>query len=366
LLTLSREDLNDILQGCTILGTGGGGSPDEGLKLVEKALSMKKNFNLISLEELPDNAIVVSPYMCGSISPLTEQQERQYANLPRIDEEETLYAFKALEEYLGKEIFGVISCELGGGNTAEAFYVGAVMDRPIVDADPAGRSLPELQQSTFFMNGITIDPVAVANEFGDVAILTSVVDDFRAETLIRALAVVSKNAVGVAGHTAKGSKLKKSVIPGAISYALDIGRAHRKAKEEGVEPAQAIGGAILFRGKVNSFEWKDEGGFTLGEVHLAGENDYTGSDYKIWFKNENIITWRDSQVDITVPDLVCVFDNASGDPVLNPHYREGMSVTVVGLCGASEWRSPRGLELLGPRHFGFDVDYVPIERKYQL
>jgi len=339
---------------------------EKGLELVDKALAEGKEFKLVDLNEVPDDGPVVSPYMCGSISPLTEEQEKKYASLPRIKEEQTLRAFKALEEYLGKEIYGVISCELGGGNTAEALYVGAVMGRAIVDGDPAGRSLPELQQSTFFINGITIDPVAIANEFGDVAVFTSVVDDFRAETLIRSLAVVSNNAVGVAGHMADGSKLKKSVIPGAITYAMNIGRAYRKAKSEGTEPAMSIGGVLLFRGRVTQFEWRDEGGFTFGEAHLEGYGDYTNSTYRIWFKNENIMTWKDGMVDVTVPDLVCIFDDQHGEPVVNPHYQKGMSVTVIGLPAAKEWRTPRGLELLSPRAFGFDLDYVPIESKYSL
>jgi len=25
------------------------------------------------------------------------------------------------------------------------------------------------------------------------------------------------------------------------------------------------------------------------------------------------------------------------------------------------WRTPKGIELFSPRHFGFDLDYVPIE-----
>ncbi len=27
------------------------------------------------------------------------------------------------------------------------------------------------------------------------------------------------------------------------------------------------------------------------------------------------------------------------------------------------FRTPKGLELLGPRHFGFDLDYIPIEER---
>ncbi|MDR0359838.1 MAG: DUF917 domain-containing protein, partial [bacterium] len=27
------------------------------------------------------------------------------------------------------------------------------------------------------------------------------------------------------------------------------------------------------------------------------------------------------------------------------------------------WRTPRGLELVGPRYFGYDFDYVPLEER---
>ncbi|MCE1255034.1 MAG: DUF917 domain-containing protein, partial [Anaerolineae bacterium] len=43
---LSKQDLYDILYGATILGTGGGGSLENGLKLIDKALAMGKEFRL--------------------------------------------------------------------------------------------------------------------------------------------------------------------------------------------------------------------------------------------------------------------------------------------------------------------------------
>ncbi len=364
---LSRVDLHDILHGCAVLGTGGGGSLEKGLELVDKGLEAGKRFSLVNLGEVPDEGLIACPYMCGSISPLSEEMIRQYEKLPRIDEEPPLRAFKALEEYLGTEIYGVVSTELGGSNTAEALHVAALMERPIIDADPAGRSVPELEQSTLFLNGIKINPVAVANRFGDVAILTHVVDDYRAEVLIRALAVSSQNSVGVAGHVAKGKKVRESVIPGAISFALKVGRVFREATGQGrdvaIEVARATGGFALFKGRVVDFSWRDEGGFTLGEIGIDGLEQYKGSSYRIWFKNENLIAWRNEKVDITAPDLICVF-NDEGKPVLNPHYRTGMVVSVIGLVSPDEWRTARGLEVLGPRHFGFDVEYTPIEDKH--
>lgn len=365
---LTRQDLYDILYGCTILGTGGGGNLNKGLSLIDKALDAGKEFVLVGLDEVPDDALIACPYICGSISPLGEEEERKYAGLPRISEEPPLRAFKALEKYLGVEFYGVISTELGGANTAQAFYVAASLGRYIVDADPAGRSVPELQHSTFYVNEININPMAVANEFGDVAILTDVVDDFRAEALVRAMAVASKNSIGVADHVATGSRLKGAVIPGAISYALKIGRAHREAKDQSkdvaLEIARAGGGFPLFAGKVNDFSWRDEDGFTFGDTYIEGEGDYSGSTYRIWFKNENIITWRDGQIDVTVPDLVCVFNTDRKEPVINPHYETGIRVSVIGLPGPKEWRTEKGLKVFGPRHFGYDIEYLPIEKKF--
>jgi len=39
---------------------------------------------------------------------------------------------------------------------------------------------------------------------------------------------------------------------------------------------------------------------------------------------------------------------------------------VTGCPAPSIWRSPRGLELFGPRHFGYVMDYGKIEENRRL
>lgn len=365
---LEKQDLYDILYGATILGTGGGGSLDKGLQLIDKALAMGKQFRLVDFNEVPDDAWIAVPYMCGSVSPITPELEAQYAGLPRLSEPQPYLAFKALEEYFGQELYGVISTELGGGNTAEALYVAALLGKNIIDADPAGRSVPELTHSTFYIFGTPIYPLAVANEFGDVAIFPKVANDERAETLVRALAVASKNYIGVVDHPAQAWVMRNAVIKGAISYAGRIGKAYREAVEQGLlaskHVAKNIGGFFLFKGEISRFFFETVDGFTVGETEIKGEGEYAGQTYRIWFKNENIISWRNDEVDVTVPDLICMFDDDKNAPKLNPYLHRGEKVSVIGLTSPAEWRLPKGLELLGPRHFNFDVDYVPIEQKF--
>ncbi len=78
-----------------------------------------------------------------------------------------------------------------------------------------------------FVKNKPITPMAVATDYGDVVILKDAVDDFRAEEITRAIAVVSNSMVGVADHPMKGKDYKESIIPGAISYAMKIGDTQR-------------------------------------------------------------------------------------------------------------------------------------------
>ena len=174
--------------------------------------------------------------------------------LPQLNEPQPYLAYKALERIFWRGIvWVVISTELGGGNTAEALYVAALLDKNIIDADPAGRSVPELIHSTFCIFGTPIYPLAVANAFGDVAIFPRVVNDERAEAMVRALAVTSNNSIGVVDHPAQAKVMRNVVIKGAISNAGKIGKLYREALEKGIQASEYIvqnyGSTFLFRGR---------------------------------------------------------------------------------------------------------------------
>jgi len=43
-------------------------------------------------------------------------------------------------------------------------------------------------------------------------------------------------------------------------------------------------------------------------------------------------------------------------------YKMGAEVAVIGYNTSNMWRTPKGIEVFGPKHFGYDFDYVPIEQ----
>ncbi len=97
---------------------------------------------------------------------------------------------------------------------------------------------------------------------------------------------------------------------------MNIGRTLREANENSLDAAAAIadefGGKLLFRGTVEETPWEFRDGFTFAEVHLAGCDGFEGEKYEIFIQNENIYAKRNGELDICVPDLICMLDDKAG------------------------------------------------------
>lgn len=365
--SVTIENALDILQGCTVLGTGGGGSLEKGIEKITENFKQGKTLWLASLTEIPDSEIVVSPYYVGSISPTDKRVKK---NLPIRIENEILNAFESLEKFMNKKFYGCIPTELGGGNTAAAMDVAMNKGIKLIDADPAGRSVPAVQHSSFFIENVSIAPLSVVNKFGDVLLVDKVADDFRAEEIIRSIATQSENSVAVVSQPVQGRLLKNVVIPNTISLAEKIGKVLRTSSSEKKDPVKEImrvgDGFFLFEGRVSrDTDWKDDHGYTIGEFEIEGNGDFRNHEYKIWFKNENIISWIDGKPDVTAPDLICVVERETGHAITNPNLLKGMKVAVIGFKSSNEWRKEKALEIFTPKSFGFDIPFRPIETTHK-
>lgn len=360
---LNKQNMIDILYGCAVLGTGGGGPLENGLAMMQKHFEKGETLKLIKLDELPDDALVATPYGCGA--PSAEGKNPRFDGLEISEKASSVLALEALESHLGKKIYAVGSTELGGANTAEALHAAIEKGVPVIDADPAGRSVPELQHSTYFVKDVPIYPMGVATKFGEKIVIQNVQNDFRAEEIVRAIAVASDNMVGVADHVNIGKVIKNALIPDMITYAENIGRLLRETNDAGGDVAEAIAsandGKVVFRGTVTNFPWETRDGFNFGEIHLDGEGMYSGEKYRIWLKNENIVSYRNEEVDVIAPDLICMIGE-NGKPLTTPNFEVGQRMTVLALPAPEIWTTEEGLKCFGPEHFGFDFKYRPFKR----
>ncbi|MGB6318093.1 MAG: DUF917 domain-containing protein, partial [Litorimonas sp.] len=204
---------------------------------------------------------------------------------------------------------------------------------------------------------------------GDEIILRDVVDPKRPEAVMRALAATS-GVVGVVDSPITGAVAKRPgvLVQNSLSLSISIGRAVREAKAADRDPIEAAriagDGYLLFKGRVARSDWADADGFLEGTVEMDGTGAFSGQRFRTRYKNEHLIARRNGQVVATAPDLIQIVDDASADGIDNPDFTVGQPVTVLGFRSDPLWRTDAGLAVFGPRYFGYDVDYVPIEERF--
>ena len=366
--TLSEQEVVDLMVGAAIQGTRSADT-EATIKRAKGMLAQGKTFRIISVDDLPANWTIVTAAGGigggGAWSYVSQRVKQQgLATVPN----GTAKALEALSQHLGKKFDAVIRNEADGA-TLNAFEVAAEARLPVVDACPAGRAKPEVEQSLTFIHGISVTPAALVTRWGDVLFIDRAVDDYRYEDIARAVAVASGGGVSNARGVLTVQQVKDVTIHGALSEAIRFGQAVREAKAQGSNPIDALlkvsGGHKMFEGVVARADQKGERGFTWWDVFLSGSGPYTNHTYRIWVKNENILSWLDGKPDVMSPDLIYNLDSETGEALASAglgSYPVGAHVTIVGRAALDPaWRTPKGIEIIGPRHFGFDFDYRPIE-----
>jgi uncharacterized protein len=355
---VGERDLEDLAVGAAVLGTGGGGNPYIGKLLAKQAIREYGPVRLVNLDEVPDEALVVPSAMMGAPTVMVEK-------LPRGDE--IIHAFKALEDYLGRHITHTVSIEAGGLNSTTPFSVAAQMGIPLVDCDGMGRAFPEIQMVTPTMFGISATPMALADEKGNTALINTV-DNRWTERLARSITIDMGATAMIALYVLTGKQLKEAMVPGTIGLAQELGRLIRETRAAHGDPVRAIlerlRGFQIFAGKIADVQRRTEAGFARGEARIEGIDGDADSVLTIRFQNEHLVAIRNDEIVATVPDLIIVLDAESGEPVTTEELRYGFRVAVIVTPCDARWRTPAGLALVGPRYFGYDVDYVPVEERF--
>ncbi|MDB4895678.1 MAG: hypothetical protein JWN15_1940, partial [Firmicutes bacterium] len=168
-----------------------------------------------------------------------------------------------------------------------------------------------------------------------------------------------------ASYPMTGRQLKEAVIPGTMTLCQEIGRAIKRANREKTDPIRAVlditGGFRLFKGKVIDVRRATVKGFARGEAVIEGVGPDAGQTCRVQFQNEHLVAMTEQGVLASAPDLITLLDAESGEPITTEGLRYGFRVEVLGIPCDKRWRTPKGLELVGPQYFGYDFPYVPVE-----
>lgn len=360
LRTLEIEQVARIAVGATLLGAGGGGDPYISLLAARQMYANgASNANLIQLSELDDDAQVIC--VAGFGAP-TVEKERLF-ELSHLE-----HAIGTLEQHIGRKADALIPAEMGGCNALIPIVAASHCRRPVIDGDGMGRAFPELQMTSFSLNGISASPFAMTDEHLNTIICHSQ-DDKKGETLARAACMAMGLFTFLAAYPMTGRQAKRVAIPGTVTLAHALGLAIENVKA-GTAPIESLIEGIrastegvdvlrLFDGKVVDVWRSTERGFVIGWLDLAPVNGASQRAH-IEFRNEYLAFTLDGAPRALTPDLICVVDSETAEPIPTPDIRYGQRVTVLGLSCHPVFRTGRALKVVGPEAFGMDHAYRPL------
>ncbi|KYH40944.1 MAG: Protein of unknown function DUF917 [Candidatus Bathyarchaeota archaeon B26-2] len=365
---LSMDELESMLVGVGILGTGGGGDPELfGRPLVEWDLKKGREYRVIDPESVDDESFVVCGGYAGSVTAYAEIGD----TLQRWEKHfELLEALKVTEGLFGKSVDHVVPFELGGANTPVMLSLAARAGITAIDGDGLGRAAPETQMSSFFGHGISITPMPFVDRDGNILIVKRAVSSVYPDEVMR-LALELDGGMGANNHyPMTGRELKEAVIPKTISLSIEVGDAVRNAAKAGRDPAEAVidvsKGFELFRGVVKTVSGRELRAHYYAEAVLEGRGPYSGRSLEITFKNEAMMARIDGEVLTVFPDLICMLNPRTGKGIMTTDIKPGVEMVVVGIPAHRRLREclerEAAREAFSPARFGLpNVKYEPIE-----
>ena len=128
-VTIKHTDIAELCAGSVFLATGGGGDPYVSQILVEQSLKKYGAVDLVSLDDVPDDALVVA---IGEVGAPTVSREQ----LP--NGTECLDVIDRFEDWVGRKITHLVSFEVGGANSVIPLITAAAKKIPLIDGDGRG------------------------------------------------------------------------------------------------------------------------------------------------------------------------------------------------------------------------------------
>ncbi|WP_027358331.1 S-methyl thiohydantoin desulfurase domain-containing protein [Desulforegula conservatrix] len=379
---VAKSDLKKIVYGACFFASGGGGPISMAIDFLDK---INKTVYFINTDRLELDKYCIAIADMGS--PDAGKEGKGYTAPVNV--------FKVMADYLSKQgdaVSCILPFELGAVNTLIPFYVASQMDSPIpvINADPAGRAVPELEMTLLDMAGTPICPGAVASDTAPDGTYQSQMffdlDPDQLEDASRDVVIGYGGVGGLACYPIICSQLdstksenEKKLIQGSVGLAWNIGE--QLLKFQPLSSLQKLLSSFNIRsymwisGKITKIDNRSCGGFDVGKVILSAQE----REIWIYYKNESLLAW-DPQASKPLgmgPDgiaFVLAEDHVyeSGTPVSNADISEGVSYNVMGFTSFEKLRNQTLVNMFMKNiqsivaafpedHVNVDV-YVPIEK----
>ena len=359
-MKLTVKDLVDVGRGAAFLGTGGGGDPYVGRMLATSAIQEFGMPEIVEPDDLADDAEVCTVAMLGAPTVLIEKA----ACGDDVD-----LVISRLEKYTGKKMDAILPVEIGGVNSMLPIMAAARSGLPLVNADGMGRAFPEIQMVSFNVYGVSCTPLVVADDHLNTLVVETG-SAKRAEDLVRVVSIEMGCSVILSSYPMTGADVKRTAVKGTMTLALEIGRAIARGRHSGNPVDELVNYLrtteyynqckVLFDGKVTDLRRETTRGFAIGHCQIAAL-DGSGRTMEVTFQNEHVVAREDGKVRAIVPDLICMVDSETAEPIPVEALKYGQRIKVLGVSAPPILRTPESLAIMGPQAFGLDEPFVRLE-----
>ncbi len=358
---IGLDEIEHLAIGSAFLGTGGGGDPYLGSLLCREAIEQYGPVKLLDVAAIKDSDSVFVAAAMGAPTVMIEK-------LFSIEDQDR--AVRALEHFLSRTATAIVSVEIGGCNSMMPVAYAAMRGLPIVDGDGMGRAFPQLQMTSFHIDGVGTSPMTLADEHGNVVLFNSQ-DGKKTEDLSRPVVSVMGAAGCMSCYPMTGEQARRSTVPYTLSAAVEIGRAVDGVTHGDLAPVERLlkvlndhplyGDAqCLFAGKIVGVERVTRDGWVFGSCEVQALEG--GDRATVAFQNENLMVEVNGQLRCIVPDLITVVDSESGHAIPTERLAYGQRVSIVGCRAPSQLSTPAALNVVGPKAFNLEPDYTPIRQ----
>jgi DUF917 family protein len=348
--TVRAADIDDMVVGVSLLGSGGGGDARTLARVLRRRLGTGQQ-RLHRPAELTGHT-VIPVGVVGATSLFLEKLPGGH---------ELTGAVEAVSRWTGVRATAIMPLEAGGLNGITAMLAALELDLPLLDVDLMGRAFPRLDQLSWSAQGMPLVPCALCESGGQVLVIDGA-SPSDLERTARSFLVHSGGWAAIALRPVAVEEAAANGITGSLAHALELGRAHAALPE--VAPAavveRALGGVVLGSGRVRQIVRHHDPDPTKSSIHV--EDSATDAVLRIEAQHEYLLAFVDGRPVASTPDLLCVLDRRTHLPIAVDRLRVGDEVMIVISRGPSWWRRPDRLRHVGPAAFGLDLEPVAAER----
>lgn len=313
---LDQQHVECAVYGGAVLGGGGGGWIEEGLKIGQLAIEVGPP-QLVTIDELADEDLVVAVSLVGApgasekyVSPI------HYAK-----------ALDLLRRQIKRSIHGITTNENGAGTTVNGWFQAAVSQLPVIDCPCNGRAHP-----TGLMGSLNLSELpdyvtyqaAVGGKKDRYLELCLSGSLSKAAAMVRRASVETGGMVAVARNPVPAAYARENGAPGAIRQAMTVGEKWLSNQGEAAIAAVVdyLGGRVIVEGKITDFSIQMESGFDVGTACIEEK-------YEIMFWNEYMTLEKQGERLATFPDLMMTFDAQTGRPIVSAALTKGQRIVLI-------------------------------------